>query len=95
MSSTTRHGHQSNLWYDEPIMTNQPKPKKRSTFNAPHPNSILAKSIDDPETRKRYEEWRSELVADEAAMRRWARNDFQSMPGAEVSTIRIRSRRSK
>lgn len=69
--------------------------KKRSTFNAPHPNSILAKTADDPEARARYEEWRNEVAADEAAMRRWARNDFMSTPGVEVTTIRTRSRKAK
>lgn len=73
-----------------------PKPsKKRSTFNAPHPNSILAKTADDPEARARYEEWRNEVVADEAAMRRWGQSDCQSSPGIEVTTIRVRSRKAK
>ena len=67
--------------------------KKRNSFNAPHPNSILAQTADDPEARRRYEDWHAEIMGDEQAMRRWARSDFQSAPGNEVKSVRIRRQR--
>lgn len=69
-------------------------PRRRS-FNAPHRNSTLAKCADDPELRKRYDEWRAASDQDMHAMNRWARQDFESKPGREVGVIKVRGRERK
>lgn len=70
-------------------MAKRKKPtRKKSGWNAPHSNSLLAQTADDAEMRRKYNEWHDDVLADEAAMRRWANNDFEAKPGSEIRSAR-------
>jgi hypothetical protein len=58
--------------------------RQQRKFNQPHPNSLVARTIGDPELKRKYEEWRKRSREDAQAMERWARNDYSSFGSEEL-----------
>lgn len=50
----------------------------KKKFNQAHPNSLLARTIGNPELKKQHDEWKKASREDAQSMERWARGDFQS-----------------
>jgi len=50
----------------------------KKKFNGAHENSLLARTIGNPELKKRYDAWMKAAREDSQSMERWARGDFQS-----------------